>query len=446
MCAAFIAIGAWAVGAASPVRAEEAGPAPTVPAMDQAEPAAPAAPGEGGAQGGTKGETKAGAGEEGPAKPAAPAAKPAAEVQTFRMAFLTQEKDLPPPPAIIDINPTDEGAAGAKLAIEDNNTTGRFTRQHFDLETVTVPLKGDVVAAFKKLVAEGQRFILVDLPAADVLKLADLPEAKDTLLFNVGAMDDRLRNQDCRSNVLHVISNRAMLADALAQYLIKKKWTKWFLAVGDQPGDRLYADAVKRAAKKFGAKVVEERKWEYSPEKVRRTEAAEIPLFTQNVTYDVLVVADESDAFGDQLLYQTWDPRPVAGTQGLIPTAWHPTHDKWGATQLQHRFEKLANRWMTPVDYSAWIAVRSLGEAATRTKSMEFAQLRDYMLGPEFGVGAFKGVPVNYRSWDHQLREPILVAWARTVVSVSPQDEFIHPVTNLDTLGYDKPESTCKLK
>ena len=225
--------------------------------------------------------------------------------------------------------------------------------------------------------------------------------------------------------------------------------TTWTMAPVNYPmttGDRLYADAVKRAAKKFGGKVVAEKKWEYSPEKVRRTQAQEIPIFTQNVDYDVLVVADETDEIGDQLMYQTWDPRPVAGTQGLIPTAWHPTHDRWGATQLQHRFERLAHRWMTPVDYSAWIAVRSLGEAALRTKSTDFAKLRDYMLGPDFGVGAFKGVPVNYRAWDHQLREPILLAWARTVVSVSPQDQFIHPVTNIDTLGYDKPESTCKLK
>ncbi|MGB8275479.1 MAG: ABC transporter substrate-binding protein [Alphaproteobacteria bacterium] len=381
------------------------------------------------------------------AEPAGAEAKPAkVEVQSFHLAFLTQEKNPPPPPAIIDVNPTDEGEAGAKLAIDDNNTTGTFTHQKFELETVTVPLKGDVVAAFKKLVAEGQHFIIVDLPAADLLKLADLPEAKDTLLFNAGAREDSLRNQDCRTNVLHVIPNRAMLADALAQYLLVKKWNKWFLVVGDQPGDRLYADAVKRAAKKFGAKIVEERKWEYSPEKVRRTEAQEIPIFTQNVSYDILVVADESDNIGDQLMYQTWDPRPVAGTQGLIPTAWHPTHDKWGATQLQHRFERLAHRWMTPVDYAAWIAVRSLGEAALRTTTTDFAKLRDYMLSPEFGVGAFKGVPVNYRSWDRQLREPILVAWARTVVSITPLDQFIHPVTNLDTLGYDKPESTCKLK
>jgi hypothetical protein len=29
---------------------------------------------------------------------------------------------------------------------------------------------------------------------------------------------------------------------------------------------------------------------------------------------------------------------------------------------------------------------------------------------------------------------------------VSPQDGFLHPVTTLDTLGYDRPETKCHLQ
>jgi hypothetical protein len=31
------------------------------------------------------------------------------------------------------------------------------------------------------------------------------------------------------------------------------------------------------------------------------------------------------------------------------------------------------------------------------------------------------------------------------VVSVSPQEGFLHQFSELDTLGYDQPESGCKL-
>src|SRR3712207_7940770 len=51
------------------------------------------------------------------------------------------------------------------------------------------------------------------------------------------------------------ISSRAMLADGLAQYLVAKRWRRWFLVIGPHEGDRLYAQAVRRAAKRFGAEI-----------------------------------------------------------------------------------------------------------------------------------------------------------------------------------------------
>ena len=230
--------------------------------------------------------------------------------------------------------------------------------------------------------------------------------------------------------------------------------------MGSEAEDSLYAAAVRRAAGRFGAKIVAERAWEYSTADVRRTAEAEIPLFTQSVSqsfefanllivtrpYDLIVVADEAGWVGDYLLYRTWDPRPVAGTQGLTPTAWHPRHEQWGSVQMQNRFRATAGRAMDPIDYAAWIAVRAIGESATRTNSVEFDAIREYMLGPNLKIGAFKGVGVSFRSWNHQLRMPILLADASSIVAVAPFKEFLHPTSDLDTLGYDAPDSTCRLK
>lgn len=380
------------------------------------------------------------AAEEAPGSPGAEGG-----MRMVNIAILTQERERPA--ALTELDPfyTDLGIQGARLGVQDNDTTGRFTKQDFELHEVTVPIGGDVAAAFKELVADGHRHVIVTLSAEEVLRLADLPEAKDVLIYNARAPDDRLRNQDCRDNVVHVIPSRAMLADALAQYLVKKRWPKWFLVIGNEDGDALYADAVRRAAKRFGGKIEEEKAWAYSTADVRRTAQAEIPVFTQVGGYQVLIVADEAGWFGDYLIYRTWDPRLVAGTQGLVPTAWHPTHERWGAVQMQNRFRRVAGRPMTPVDYAAWIAVRAIGEAATRTNSVDFADIRDYMLGPDFVVAAFKGVGVSFRSWNHQLRMPILLAEPKSIVSVSPQEGFLHHVSEMDTLGYDQPESACKL-
>jgi ABC transporter substrate binding protein (PQQ-dependent alcohol dehydrogenase system) len=173
--------------------------------------------------------------------------------------------------------------------------------------------------------------------------------------------------------------------------------------------------------------------------------AKQMPVFTQNVDYQVLVVADERDAFGQYLPYRTWDPRPIVGTHGLWPTAWWRAHELWGATQMQNRFTRMAGRWMTERDYAAWMAVRAVGEAATRTKSGDPAGIVRYMRSDQFELAAFKGVKLSFRPWDGQLRQPILLADAYSLVSVSPQPGFLHQFSELDTLGIDKPESSCKL-
>ncbi|MEQ1670504.1 MAG: hypothetical protein ABL893_06575, partial [Hyphomicrobium sp.] len=97
-------------------------------------------------------------------------------------------------------------------------------------------------------------------------------------------------------------------------------------------------------------------------------------------------------------------------------------------------------------DYSAWLAVRTFGEAVTRTASTDPAALRTYLMSEKFEVAGFKSQGLNFRSWDRQLRQPILLAGPRALVSISPQEGFLHPKYLTDTLGYDEPESKCKLK
>jgi len=374
------------------------------------------------------------------------AAAPArAEDGVLRIGYLTQQADPPPSLSTPDDPVPDAGLMGARLAIADNATTGRFLKQRFELDAVTVPVDGDVEAAFRDLASRGGRFVVLNLPADAVVRLTGPARAAGVTLLNAGAPDDALRAEACAPNLLHVTPSRAMLADALAQYLVKKRWSKWLLVVGRRPEDSLYAAAIRRAAKRFGAQIVEEKRWTAESD-VNRTAEAEMPVFTQAKAHDVLVVADEVGEFGEYLPYRTWDPRPVAGTQGLVPTSWHRTHEQWGAAQLQNRFKALAGRPMTPRDLDAWAAVRMVGEAAAQTRGTDPDALAAHIRGPAFVLSAFKGVPMSVRPWDGQLRQPVLLAADRSLVSVSPQEGFLHPKTELDTLGHDQPETGCAPK
>src|SRR6478752_6003642 len=277
--------------------------------------------------------------------------------------------------SLVELPAENDGLAGARLAAEDNNTTGKFLNQHFTLEELRLKDGDDAAKAAIALADRNIGFIIADLPAGALLKAADAVRDRGTVLFNAGAIDDRLREEDCRANVIHAAPTRSMLADGLAQYLVWKQWKRWMLVVGSHEEDKLYAEALRRAAMRFGAKIVQERVFEDTGG-ARRTDSGvtliqrQIPVFTQQApAYDILVAADESEVFAPYLPYRTWDPRPVAGSAGLVPKSWDAAQDQWGAVQMQNRFMKLNSRRMSALDMQAWIAVRMIGEGTSRTNS-----------------------------------------------------------------------------
>ena len=354
--------------------------------------------------------------------------------------------------SLIDVPAANDGLAGAQLGIEDDNNTGRFLNQHYTLVDKLIGENDDPVAAMNALADQGASFVVASLDADRLLKVADAGKAHGVTLINAFAPDERLREQDCRANVIHVAPTRSMLADGLAQYLVWKKWRKWLLMTGSHDNDKLFADALRHAATRFGAKIVEEREFKDNGG-ARRTDSGvaeiqqQMPMITQSAPdHDVLVTADESEVFAGYLPYRTWDPRPVAGSAGLVPTSWDAAFDQWGAVQLQNRFTKNFQRAMTAHDMQVWTAIRVVGEAASRTNSGDAGKMLAYIKSPEFSVAAFKGQKLTLRDWNLQLRQPILLFDGRNTVSVSPQDGFLHQVSTLDTLGLDRPETKCSLK
>lgn len=363
-------------------------------------------------------------------------------IQTVKISYITQDQRVPSALSNLDAFIQHKGLMGTKIAIDDNNTTGQFTGQKFDLQTIIVPVDGDVVQFFNQQVTSDTPFVITNLPAQQLKQLAALDSAKDKLFFDASTIDDDLRNNQCANNILHLLPSRSMRADALAQFMMKKKWRQWFLVKGMTKQDQLFAEAIKRAANRFGMKIVAEKQWTHTYD-ARRTAQSDVPVFTQGVEYDVLVVADEQGLFGEYFNYRSWIPRPVIGTQGLVPTAWHKTHEQWGAVQIQNRFKALAGRKMEEQDYGAYLAARSIGEAVVRTKTNQMQTVKDYLMGNQFTLQGYKGKPLSFRPWNGQLRQPVLLAAARSLVATAPIEGFLHPKTELDTLGFDQPESTC---
>lgn len=366
----------------------------------------------------------------------------AAEV-SVPVIYLKQVQKSPPVLSNLDKMPDNLGLAGAELGLADNTTTGRFLGHLYSLETTAVPIGGDLASAARAALLQTS-FLVLDMSAADLLMVADMPEAHGAILFNMAAPDMALRDQKCRANLLHTLPSDAMRADALMQFARFKRWENLAMVVGTHAGDLSFAAALKSSAVKFGLSIGAEKTWAFDAD-MRRNAAQEVPIFTQELgEYDLLLIADELHDFGRYVAYNTWYPRPVAGSEGLVPATWSPVIEQWGAAQLQSRFQDQAGRAMQPHDYSAWAAFRSLGEAVTRTNSDDPETLRRFLLSDDFELGGVKGRPLSFRQWNGQLRMPISLVTSRAVVAQAPLPGYLHQRSEMDTLGLDQPESKCQ--
>lgn len=358
------------------------------------------------------------------------------------MTYLRQEVEPPPVLSNLDPIPEDRGIAGAEVALTDTKTTGSFMGHDYSLALVSIEPGGDLLDAARKALASS-KIIFIDGSPEEILSIADLPEARDALLFNVSSGARNLRDADCRANVLHTMAEDAMRTDALMQMLKARRWTRTVLVVGPTPEDQAFAETLRASAGKFGVEILASKDWSFDTD-LRRAAGQEIPLFTQDFPdHDVLLIADEADDFARYVQDNTWLPRPVAGSDGLRGEGWAPVLEQWAAVQLQNRFEKTAEREMNSRDYAAWTALRSIGEAVTRTNSADPKVLRDFILSDKFALDGFKGRSLTYRGWNGQLRQPMAVVNARALVELAPLDGYLHQTNEMDTLGLDRPESTC---
>ena len=234
-----------------------------------------------------------------------------------------------------------------------------------------------------------------------------------------------------------------MQTDAMAQFLVLKKWRSILLLEGPRPDDKLLSAAFQASAKRFGLKIVEKRGFVLSNDP-RQRDQGNTGLLTAGADYEAVFVADTDGEFARSVPYRTVLPRPVIGSEGLVAEGWHWAWERHGAPQLTGRMMKQAGRHPSSPDWAAWIAVKSVVEAVVRTDNAAFDKLVAYLAGDEITIDGFKGNRLGFRPWDRQLRQPILIATHNAVIERAPIQGFLHQTNNMDTLGFDRRDSQCK--
>ena len=335
-------------------------------------------------------------------------------------------------------HPGGPAADGVQMAVDE----AAFELQAVDAAvTLTDKPIGSLEAARTAAQAAergGAAVLLVDLPADWLLAVVD---AVKLPVINIGDASDRLRQQDCRARLFHTLPSERMRADALAQTLVLRKWSKLLLLVGPSAQDQARAATVQASIKRYGLQVVANKPFKLSGDP-RERDLANPLLLTAGSSYDAVWVIDSDGEFARTLPYQIVLPRPVVGDAGLVALAWHARFERYGAPQVVRRFDKATRRPMTANDWSAWMAGRALVAVATAApKGPVAAWVQALARTPLDGS---KGANLSFRAWDGQLRQTLLLTDGQGVISQAPIEGLLHPTNVLDTLGADAPEKLCK--
>lgn len=339
---------------------------------------------------------------------------------------------IAPPPVIT--------ADAARMAITDLQFTTEAVGLTVALDARTAAAS-DVVAAAQKMVAEGNAYLVLDLPAAEVTEIATALKDQPVLLVNATAPEDSLRTA-CHANMVHSGPSRRQETDAFAQYLRAMNWENILILQGEHPSDAEFADAFAASADRLRLTIVDRRPFTLAADPENR-EGNNIKLLTADSDYDVVFVADTRGEFARYVPYATLLPRPVIGSVGLTSQPWHWALERDGATQVSSRFDKLTGRKMQPADWDVWIAVKSLVTAVMKSPSADPSAVRGFVTSDRLRLDGSKGVTLNYRPWDGQLRQPILLATTEAVIAIAPIEGFSHRTNTLDTLGTDEAEFVC---
>lgn len=332
---------------------------------------------------------------------------------------------------------------GARLALRDARILGRSLGLRFELEEVLLGEADAASEAADAALGRGVLAVLLDLPAE---RMAGLPERAPPdagLLIDIRHRSERWRTGRCPPALLHTLPSQRMLNDALAQHLRARGWDRVLLLRGQTPADAEEAETVRGSLAKFGLTPADERVFELSNDP-RERDRNNVALLTGGARYDVVWTVDNDGDFARYVPYATYAARPVVGSEGLVPRAWHWTLERYGAPQLNQRFRRLAGRDMASEDWAAWAAVRAAVEGVQRVGRADPQAVAAFVRSDAMSLDLYKGVPGSFRDWDGQLRQPILLATHDAVIDVAPVAGFEHRSDTLDTLGTDRPESACR--
>ena len=333
--------------------------------------------------------------------------------------------------------------AGARLGLKDIKPFQRMAKVKFKLMSLRIKnidtATNDIL---NHINSNNIKIILLDLPVTKLSNVVNKISNLNIAVINISSKNNELRSSNCNQNLFHTIPSERMLSDSLAQYLSDKKWRKVLMLTGPLEIDKAKSESFIESAKQFGLKIIDNRNFLLGNDP-RARDQNDLDFLTGSAKYDAVYISDTHKEFSYRVPFATHIPSAVIGSSGLTPRAWHWSYLRHGAPQVHGRFERMHQRRMTEEDWAAWIAMRAIAEALVRFKDNENFSFHDSFVSENFKLDGSKGPVLNFRKWNRQLRQPIMLSTDNWVTSIAPLESFVHRENNLDTIGIDSKTSKC---
>ena len=333
--------------------------------------------------------------------------------------------------------------AGAKLGLKDIKPFQRMAKVKFklmDMRIKNIDTAADEI--LNHIHKNNIKIVLLDFPASELINIVSKISDLNIAVINISSKNNELRSFNCNKNLFHTIPSERMLTDSLAQYLSDKKWRKVLILTGPLEIDKSKSVSFIESAKQFGLKIVDNKSFLLGNDP-RARDQNDLDFLTGSAKYDAVYISDTHGEFSYKVPFATHIPSTVLGSSGLTPRAWHWSYLRHGAPQVHGRFERMNKRRMTEEDWAAWVGMRAIAEALVRFKNNENFSFQDAFVSEEFKLDGSKGPVLNFRKWNRQLRQPIMLSTDNWVTSIAPLESFVHRVNNLDTIGIDSKTSKC---
>tara|TARA_B100001029_G_scaffold161819_1_gene150821 strand:- start:276 stop:1475 length:1200 start_codon:yes stop_codon:yes gene_type:complete len=333
--------------------------------------------------------------------------------------------------------------AGAKLGLKDIKPFQRMAKVKFklmDMRIKNIDTAADEI--LNHIHKNNIKIVLLDFPSSELINIVSKISDLNIAVINISSKNNELRSLKCNKNLFHTIPSERMLTDSLAQYLSDKKWRKVLILTGPLEIDKAKSASFIESAKQFGLKIVDNRSFLLGNDP-RARDQNDLDFLTGSAKYDAVYISDTHREFSYKVPFATHIPSAVLGSSGLTPRAWHWSYLRHGAPQVHGRFERMNKRRMTEEDWAAWVGMRAIAEALVRFKNNENFSFQDAFVSEEFKLDGSKGPVLNFRKWNRQLRQPIMLSTDNWVTSIAPLESFVHRVNNLDTIGIDSKTSKC---